>query len=54
MRASQDSGPQGQLSFTMSPAPQEPDALRELLQDVDPDTLTPRDALALIYKLKSS
>jgi DNA mismatch repair protein MutS len=54
MRATQDSGPQGQLSFTMSPAPQEPDAMRELLQDVDPDTLTPRDALALIYKLKSS
>jgi DNA mismatch repair protein MutS len=53
MRATQDDGPQGQLSFTM-PATPEPDALRELLDEVDPDTLTPRAALALIYKLKSS
>jgi DNA mismatch repair protein MutS len=54
MRASQDSGPQGQLSFTMSPAPQEPDALRALLDEVDADSLSPREALALIYKLKST
>ncbi|MDA0705525.1 MAG: DNA mismatch repair protein MutS [Proteobacteria bacterium] len=54
MRAAQDSGPQGQLSFEMPAATQAADALRELLDEVDPDTLTPQAALALIYKLKSS
>jgi DNA mismatch repair protein MutS len=54
MRAAQDNGPQGQLSFTIPAATPPTDALRELLDEVDPDTLTPRDALALIYKLKSS
>ena len=30
-----------------------PDLLRERLANVEPDTLTPRDALALLYELKS-
>jgi hypothetical protein len=38
----------------MSPAPQEPDALRALLDEVDADSLSPREALALIYKLNST
>jgi DNA mismatch repair protein MutS len=45
--------PQTQLALSMSSA-EEVDSLRELLDDVDPDTLTPREALDLIYKLKSS
>ena len=45
--------PQAQLALSMSSA-EEVDSLRELLDDVDPDTLTPREALDLIYKLKSS
>jgi hypothetical protein len=28
------------------------DALREKLAEIDPDTLTPREALALLYELK--
>jgi DNA mismatch repair protein MutS len=60
MRAAQDSGPQAQLPFAAAaaapePEPEpEPDILRELLDEVDADTLTPRAALDLIYKLKSS
>jgi DNA mismatch repair protein MutS len=45
--------PQGQLPLAMSPAAAEPDPLRELLDDIDPDTLSPREALELLYKLKS-
>jgi DNA mismatch repair protein MutS len=30
----------------------EPDSLRERLDDLDPDSLTPREALALLYELK--
>ncbi|MGI9201560.1 MAG: DNA mismatch repair protein MutS [Woeseiaceae bacterium] len=45
--------PQAQLALSMS-STDEVDSLRELLDDVDPDTLTPREALQLIYKLKSS
>ncbi|MDH4124463.1 MAG: DNA mismatch repair protein MutS [Gammaproteobacteria bacterium] len=48
-----DSGPQGQLWFDAPDAPPEPDAVHEVLAEVDPDTLTPRAALALIYRLKS-
>ena len=44
--------PQGQLDLSASSAP-EADSLRELLDDVDPDTLTPREALELLYQLKS-
>lgn len=53
MRAG-DSGPQGQLLFDATVAAPEHDAVHEILAEIDPDTLTPRAALALIYKLKSS
>ena len=33
--------------------PDEPDALRERLDEIDPDALSPRDALALLYELKA-
>jgi DNA mismatch repair protein MutS len=32
--------------------PDEPDALRERLDEIDPDALSPREALALLYELK--
>ncbi|MGH8161147.1 MAG: MutS-related protein, partial [Gammaproteobacteria bacterium] len=41
--------------FTRSPAtekPAEPDRLRERLAELYPDTLTPRDALEILYELK--
>ena len=48
--------PQGQLQFAESSdlAAEKPDALRTMLDEVDPDALTPREALDLLYKLKSS
>jgi DNA mismatch repair protein MutS len=49
----QDNGPQASLPLSMASAAPETDALRELLDEVDPDSLTPREALALLYKLKS-
>ena len=42
--------PQAQLPLT---AAREDDALRDELADIDPDSLTPRDALEAIYKLKN-
>ncbi len=53
MQAPHANNPQGQLPLAMSPAAAEPDPLRELLDDIDPDTLSPREALELLYKLKS-
>jgi DNA mismatch repair protein MutS len=44
--------PQAQLGFSKSAA-EEVDSLRELLDSVDPDTLSPREALELLYQLKS-
>jgi DNA mismatch repair protein MutS len=41
--------PQAQLPLT---SPREADALRNALADIDPDSLTPRDALDAIYVLK--
>ena len=46
---SHNESPQAQLPLT--PA-REDDALRDELADIDPDSLTPRDALDAIYKLK--
>ena len=34
-----------------APEPPPPDPLRELLATIDPDTLSPRDAHDLLYKL---
>ncbi len=42
--------PQAQLALT---APREEDPLRDELAALDPDSLTPRDALDAIYKLKN-
>lgn len=48
----------GQVQATSSPTatPTEPaelpDALRERLDDLDPDGLSPRDALQALYELK--
>ncbi len=47
-----DAGPQAQLPLAMT-TENEPDAVRELLESVDPDELTPREAQDLIYRLKS-
>ncbi len=47
---SQNESPQAQLPLT--PA-REDDELRDELADIDPDSLTPRDALEAIYKLKA-
>jgi DNA mismatch repair protein MutS len=43
--------PQAQLPFTPLPD-DEPDALHAALAEVDPDALSPKDALELLYKLK--
>jgi DNA mismatch repair protein MutS len=53
MQLAHTDSPQGQLPLAISSAATEPDLLRELLDDIDPDTLSPREALELLYKLKS-
>ena len=53
MQLAHTDSPQGSLPLTMSSAVTEPDRIRELLDDIDPDTLSPREALELLYKLKS-
>jgi len=58
-RQQRGDGPQMGL-FDMAPEPEiefeeetgEPAALRERLQEIDPDALSPREALALLYELK--
>jgi DNA mismatch repair protein MutS len=50
---SNSDNPQAQLPLAMSSASAEPDALREALEEIDPDTLSPREALELLYRLKS-
>ena len=58
MQAAHVQSPQGLLPLGPSPgqaAPatsDEPDALREALEDIDPDGMSPRQALAAIYELK--
>jgi len=36
-----------------APQPAPPDALRDALEEVDPDRLTPRDAVEILYRLKA-
>jgi len=43
--------PQTQLPFTSAAEP-EPDALSDALDDLDPDSMTPRQALDALYQLK--
>jgi DNA mismatch repair protein MutS len=54
MQAANNNNPQGQLPLAMSAAEPQVDPLREIMDAVDPDTLTPREALQLVYRLKSS
>jgi DNA mismatch repair protein MutS len=54
MQTANNDSPQGQLPLAMSSAETQADPLREILDEVDPDTLSPRAALELVYKLKSS
>ena len=54
MQTANNDHPQGQLALAMSSAETEVDALREILDEIDPDTLSPREALELVYRLKSS
>jgi DNA mismatch repair protein MutS len=52
-RYHRDHGPQQELALAPPAADDPPeDALRETLEDLDPDALSPRQALDLIYKLK--
>jgi DNA mismatch repair protein MutS len=51
LSAAHSSSPQAQLALTVE-APAEVDNLRESLDELDPDTMTPREALAALYRLK--
>ena len=53
MQLAHTDSPQGSLPLTMSSVVTEPDRIRELLDEIDPDALSPREALELLYKLKS-
>lgn len=60
-QAGNAANPQGQLVFDIAPTEQdatlnhEPDdALRDAVKQLDPDAMTPREALAAIYALKKS
>jgi DNA mismatch repair protein MutS len=48
------SSPQGELPlFAPAPAPVQESAALEALRAADPNTLSPRDALDLLFRLKS-
>ena len=51
--AARPAAPQQELDLPPPVDPAEAAALAEL-QDLDPDTLSPRDALALLFRLKQS
>jgi DNA mismatch repair protein MutS len=57
-RQQRDAGPQMGLFDTAGEPevefdePDQPDALRQRLEEIDPDALSPREALALLYELK--
>ncbi len=53
MRVEQRENPQGQLPLEVSSGDADRDALRERIDQIDPDALSPRDALDLIYQLKA-
>jgi DNA mismatch repair protein MutS len=48
---SQAQGPQGQLDLSVD-ASEADDALREAVEELEPDSMSPREALAALYKLK--
>tara|TARA_R110002096_G_scaffold116164_2_gene251717 strand:+ start:13693 stop:16251 length:2559 start_codon:yes stop_codon:yes gene_type:complete len=51
-QATHGNSPQGQLDLSMQ-APEEGDPLRDAVEDLDPDAMTPREALEALYKLKN-
>ena len=51
LSAAHSSSPQAQLALTVE-APAEVDNLRATLDELDPDAMTPREALAALYRLK--
>ncbi|MBT8090466.1 MAG: DNA mismatch repair protein MutS [Gammaproteobacteria bacterium] len=51
-QAAQPQSPQGQLELSVADASEE-DPLRDAVDALDPDSMTPRDALDALYKLKS-
>lgn len=51
-QASHGNSPQGQLDLGMQ-APEDADPLRDAVEDLDPDAMTPREALEALYKLKN-
>jgi DNA mismatch repair protein MutS len=51
MRTAQGNLAQGQLPFDAE-VPQAEDDLRQALDELDPDSMTPREALAALYRLK--
>ncbi len=53
MQAEQRENPQAQLPLEVSSVDADRDALREKIDQIDPDSLSPRDALDLIYQLKA-
>jgi len=54
MQTALNDGPQAQLPLTVEESPtQQHDTLREALEEIEPDSLSPRDALELLYRLKS-
>ena len=50
-QASQSHNPQGQLDFSAAQEPED-DPLRDAVDAIDPDSLSPREALELLYRLK--
>jgi DNA mismatch repair protein MutS len=53
MQAEQRENPQAQLPLEVSSGDADRDALRRAIDQIDPDSLSPREALELIYKLKA-
>jgi len=51
LQATQGDGPQGQLPLMVAETVED-DVLRKAVDDLDPDAMTPREALAALYKLK--
>ena len=51
-QAAHSHNPQGQLELSVADPEPESDAVREAIDDLDPDSLTPREALHALYKLK--
>ena len=45
--------PEGSVLFQAPGRVSEPDPLRDALQQMNPDNLSPREALELLYRLKS-